>query len=418
MRRKNTFTVDKGLRRMQLRFFIVVTATLLLVFISSFTFLFLSFTNMRTKFYGTLFENISENDGGVENRFYQPKYFYVKLDNEGAIMYIWHSPWLEDFSEATAARYAESVNMKAGSEGTINNYRYHISEKPYGKLIIFILKHIEFIIRDSINVSLLSGSVACAVILVFVIFLSKWVFHNEKIAREKQRSFISDISHELKTPLTIISAGVSTLEGETPENDRIPVIKTQLERMRNLVQDMFMLALEDEKNGIDLKKLKGPAQRDSRLSKLGLKNFDLSSAVLIAAIEFDDIAHERGKIIKESIQDGIEYFGVEEDIRKLVRVLVDNAIKYSDENGLIEISLSVTGGSRPVISVYNTGCGIRDGERERVFDRFYRCDESRAGEHPGNGLGLSIAKAIADRYNAKIILDSAFGEWVRFTVKL
>jgi len=234
-------------------------------------------------------------------------------------------------------------------------------------------------------------------------FLLKRVFHNEKTAREKQRSFISDISHELKTPLTVISASVSVLEGEMPENDRIQVIKAQVERMRGLVQDISALALEDEKDGSDLK---------------NLKKFDLSRVVLIAAVEFDDTAHERGKTIKENIQDGIEYFGVEEDMRRLVQILIDNAIKYSDEGGLIEVSLSAAAGSRPVISVYNTGRGIRDDERERVFDRFYRCDEARAGECAGNGLGLSIAKAIAGRCNAKIILDGAFGEWVRFTVRL
>jgi signal transduction histidine kinase len=135
------------------------------------------------------------------------------------------------------------------------------------------------------------------------------------------------------------------------------------------------------------------------------------------ALEFESRAFEEGKTYEIQVQPGISLFGDEEQLKRLTSIFIDNAINYSDERGKIELTLAQTDGGRPLLSVVNTGAGIPEDERQRVFDRFYRSDASRARETGGHGLGLAIAKSIVEQHNGEITLDGQTGSWVRFTVR-
>jgi len=237
-------------------------------------------------------------------------------------------------------------------------------------------------------------------VFIFSYYLSRWAIKPVKTALENQRRFISDASHELKTPLAVISANADVLEAEIGENKWLSNIKNQAEDMSSLVFDLLDLAKMDE-----------------TVDELVLSEFDLSNVVLSKSLEFECTAFESGKTFEQSITDGITYRGNEEAIRHLVTILIDNAIKHSDEKGMIRVTLT-SSGNKKIFQVYNTGNGIRNSEKDKIFERFYRSDESRSKSTGGYGLGLSIAKAIVDAHNGTITVDGAEDKWISFTVVL
>jgi signal transduction histidine kinase len=219
-------------------------------------------------------------------------------------------------------------------------------------------------------------------------------------AFEKQRRFVSDANHELKTPPTIISANMDVLQSEIGTNSRIEHIKTQLERMSKLIHDLLTLS-----------------RTEDVAIKTTYSKFDLSKAVLNTALEFESRAFEEGKSYEYEVQENVSYSGDEDRCKQLLAILIDNAIQHSCKNGKIRVVLEEKSG-RPFLSVYNTGTGIPDAEKDRVFDRFYRSDDSRTRETGGYGLGLSIAKAIVDSHKGKIRVTGEYGKWVEFAVTL
>jgi signal transduction histidine kinase len=221
-----------------------------------------------------------------------------------------------------------------------------------------------------------------------------------KKAFDKQRRFISDASHELKTPLTIISANIDVLKNEIGENQRLTHIKFQSERMNELVLDLLSLAKISEGN-----------------TSIIRNKFNISGSVLNTALEFESRAFEEEKKYSYDIEENIEYIGDERQVKQLVSILIDNAIQYSDANGQIKVSLRTQGGYIN-ISVFNTGTGVPENEKKKIFERFYRTDESRSRETGGYGIGLSIAEAIAESHNGKITVSGEYMKWIRFDVKV
>lgn len=237
-------------------------------------------------------------------------------------------------------------------------------------------------------------------VFIFSYYLSRWAIKPVKESLEKQRRFISDASHELKTPLTVISANADVLEAEIGENKWLSNIKSQSDVMSDLVFDLLDLAKMDETS-----------------EEMVLNEFDLSSIVLSKTLEFECTAFECGKTFEQSITEGISYRGNEESIKHLVTILIDNAIKHSDEKGIVRVTLT-TSGNKKIFQVYNTGNGIKNSEKDKIFNRFYRSDESRSKVTGGYGLGLSIAKAITDAHKGTITVDGEENKWVSFTVVL
>ena len=231
--------------------------------------------------------------------------------------------------------------------------------------------------------------------------LSFWLVKPVKSTFDKQKLFISNASHELKTPIAVISANADVLESEIGENKWLSYIKDDSRRMGELVNELLALA-----------------RLDDRTDTSGVKTgFSLSDAVLQTALPFESRMFEMGKEYEVDVQPDIEYIGDESQIKHIVSILIDNAVKYSDENGKIKISLSMRQNKR-ILEVFNTGQGIPADKLEKIFERFYREDEARSSSSGGYGLGLSIAYEIVARHGGRIFARSEYGKWAMFTVVL
>ena len=327
------------------------------------------------------------------------RFFYVKVDTSGEILES-DFEMMFDYTYEEAASSAREVLAKGKSKGVLGNLQYLSAEKPYGKIIVFAQRSIEEqLLTRLTSISIAVAGVTIPLLFAFSVFLSGWAVKPVKATFDKQRRFISDASHELKTPLTIISANADLLENERGGSvERIGHIKAQTERMGSLIRDLLTLARADE---ADVKTV--------------YNSFDMSKAISNTLLEFESRAFEEGRELGGDIAEGICIMGDEPQIRQLASILLDNAIRHSNEGGRIRVALSQEGG-RVRLSVYDTGEGIAPEEIPRIFDRFYRSDASRSRETGGYGLGLAIAQAIVGAHGGRIEVRSEIGDGAEFLV--
>ncbi len=345
--------------------------------------------------------------------------FYAKLGQNGELLEL-NLDMMFDFTAADAQDFLTQALDSGKAKGDIGSFHFMAADKPYGQIAVFTERSIEMRLLDHLTRTSLWAAGITAIILAFVAtLLAQWMAAPIKSAFDRQRRFISDASHELKTPLTVISANVDVLQHESGDNIRLFHIKSQVERMSGLVQSLLTLARTDE-----------------RPTAIIFDEFNLSTAILNAVLEFESRAFEEGKQYSYDVTENLVYCGDEKKIKQLVGILIDNAIRYSGISGLIKVSLLPESGrmsrtkrlrfrrgsrntnSRLYLSVYNTGTGVADEEQDKIFERFYRSDESRSRETGGYGIGLSIAKAIVAAHKGKITIAGEYGQWVRFDVLL
>lgn len=327
-------------------------------------------------------------------------FFYVKTDSEYTITESFYDMMLA-YDDSDIEYYVDLAVSSGKKRGSIENLEYLIGEKDYGYIIVYAERSVEQRILSSLmSVTVLVAIVTCIIAAVFTLVLSRWMVRPVETALERQKRFISDASHELKTPITIIAANSDVLENTIGTNRQLDNIRSQTERMSGLVHDLLDLTrTEDYKENIVF------------------SNFDISTAILNTTLEFESRVFEEGRTIEYDVQEGIEYNGSEGKIKQLLTILIDNAIKHSDKHGRIDVTLKRQN-QKVVISVSNTGAGIPEAEREKVFERFYRSDASRSRETGGYGLGLAIAKSIVDLHKGKITAGGTVGECTVFTVQL
>lgn len=218
---------------------------------------------------------------------------------------------------------------------------------------------------------------------------------------------MADASHELKTPLTVILANIGILLAHkqdtiAEQSKWVENTKTEADRMKQLVDDLLFLAKAD-----------APKKPDAH------KELDLSDTVWSALLPFESIAFEAGLTLASEITPGMTVSGSEGELRQLVAILLDNACKYAGEKGRVTLLLE-RDGDHARLCVNNTGEPIDPVHLPHLFERFYRVDESRYRKHDGYGLGLSIAKQIADNHRARITVESTehMGTTVTVTLSL
>ena len=200
---------------------------------------------------------------------------------------------------------------------------------------------------------------------------------------EKQRQFITDANHELKTPLTLILSNLDIVESELGKNEWLDDIRSEGERMGLLINQLVTLSRMDEST-------------DSVMRE----EFNLSNAVADTVSEFESFAEERSHTLTSSINPSVYYYGDESLIRRLTAILLDNAIKYCDAGGNIQLTLICR--RHPVLTVENTYQDVDKLELNRLFDRFYRADKART--FSGSfGIGLSIAQSIVKSHKGNIV---------------
>ena len=244
------------------------------------------------------------------------------------------------------------------------------------------------------------GLAGMMIILIPVIFLSRWIAKPVQLAFDKQKQFIADASHELKTPLTIITTNAEVLENTLPDNKWLHYILEQSKRMKVLINNLLDLARLDSGN-----------------EKAFFQSFDLSKTVRKAALSFESLAYEYEKNYIWEIADGLSLYGNEENIKQLVTILLDNAFKYSNAKGYIAISLTQSAEKKQLL-IHNTGKGIDIKDQKRIFERFYRIDSSRSRQSGGYALGLSIAESIVKNHKGQISVKSDGKSYTDFCILL
>lgn len=333
---------------------------------------------------------------------YSTRYFVVELkDNLVTKISTEHIAAVDN---TKAFEYAHAVyRQNEPGFGTIDIYRYYYTTDGHNSMIIFLDWQ-----RDLARclalafISLFVSLVTITVLAVMVYWLSKKAMKPVAASIEKQKQFITDASHELKTPLTIIAANAEVLEMCEGENEWTTSIKNQTTRLSHLV-----------KNLVELSKLNEMQDEKSR------SNFNISLAFMETASNFETTAAVAKKNFSYSAADDLQYYGNEAEIRQLITILCDNAIKYTDECGFIKMNLYKSG-KNIILESYNTCEYIDPKTVSHLFDRFYRADSSRARDTKtgGYGIGLSIAQAIVHRHKGKIKVFTSGTTGVTFKITL
>ncbi|SFG61838.1 sensor histidine kinase [Oribacterium sp. WCC10] len=241
-----------------------------------------------------------------------------------------------------------------------------------------------------------SGFLSFFVLLAISIYFARWAVKPVEDAWKQQKQFVSDASHELKTPLTVILTDAEMLRSkdfdEAKKRQFADNIFTMSLQMRGLVESLLQLARVD--NGA--------------VQNVPHKIIDLSQLLANEILTFEVIFFEKGLMLTENIQKGISIKGSEQHIKQAVEILLDNAQKYSDSNGTVNVSLEKSGSHKCIISVSNPGAQISEENLKNIFKRFYRIDEARAMNH-SYGLGLSIAQNIVNNHKGRIWAESKDG---------
>lgn len=241
---------------------------------------------------------------------------------------------------------------------------------------------------------------AAAWILLFMLSLKLVGMMTRPVqeAFDRQNRFIADASHELKTPIAVIQANADVLEDEQGSSKWLSYIKTETHRMDGLVKDLMFLTSMESVSKCD-----------------GL--VELSSIAEGAALPFEALAFEKGMSLVMDVQPNITAKGNAFQLEKLVSILLGNAVKYGEKGGDILVSLCEKH-KNAVLKVRNTGVGIQECDKERIFERFYRVDKARSRANGSYGLGLAMAKEISDIHNGKLSVESEYGSWIEFTFEM
>ena len=291
----------------------------------------------------------------------------------------------------------ETIREEKSETGILSDYnlRYLTREDQNGRIIVFwdITSEI-YAVRHLFTVCILIGLTGLLLFLIVSILLARWAVHPVEQAWEQQRQFVSDASHELKTPLTVILTDTELLQTSTcSETDRsrfLSSIQTMAEQMRGLVEELLSLTRADH---TDIKKVQ--------------HHMDLSECVSDAVLPFEPVFFENGLTLEENIGDSIRVSGTEDQLRQVVGILLDNAQKYSAPATQTTVSLTRQG-KNALLKVSSHGEEISKDDLQNIFRRFYRLDKARSMNH-SYGLGLAIAKQIVENHKGKIWAESKDG---------
>ncbi len=282
--------------------------------------------------------------------------------------------------------YALKIAKKKSEKGIVGKYIYKIKKiNPNTVRITFMenedaITHIKTIFTFSVIIAISS------IVAIYIIAkkVSKTIVKPVEETFEKQKQFISDASHELKTPLAVIEANSDVLENEIGKNKWINYIQNEADSMNGLINELLLLAKIENVNNIK-----------------EYQELNLSKEVEIILSMFESVAYEKQVIIKTNIAENITINANKEDIEHIVSTLTDNAIKHTEAEKDVVVILKRER-NEIILEVKNMGDPIPEEEREKIFERFYRIDKSRNRKEKRYGLGLAIAKSTIEKYNGKI----------------
>ena len=330
---------------------------------------------------------------------FENRYFSVFLDSEGNVI----GKNVDHISAITgeeACEYAKEVFALNRERGSYEMLRYLVVETDDGYMVGFMdmYQHIQNLYYIKKLSTLLSGTLY--LILFIIIYLASGKALEPMVSNmEKQKQFITDAGHELKTPLAVISADVDVIELTAGKSEWTDSIRKQTVQMSELIKHLLFLSKMEEKY------------------ELVMEDIDLSQISKDVTDRISAIAVSQNKRFETEIQDNIMIKGDRSGMEHLVSVLTENAVKYCSDEGTISVKLYKSG-KNVHLEVRNTGEPLDEKMIPRLFDRFYRPDEARTRENGGHGIGLSIAKAIVTAHKGKISAHNEPENVVAFTVEL
>lgn len=293
-------------------------------------------------------------------------------------------------------------DILSGKHFIDKNINYKLVNKEYGSYLVminttgtsFVLQYSEYLFAGGILI------VVLGILFVISFLLSYFVTKPAEDSINKQKQFVSDASHELKTPLAAIMLNAEAMRATNEGNQNLANILSEASRMEKLIRNLLELAKADDVS-----------------NKLIIERFNLSEAILQISLPFESEAYESRIRFETSIAEGVFYYGSSDDIKQVIAILIDNAFKHTNEGGKVAITLDSVGNNRKIV-IFNTGNGISEKDLPHIFERFYSCDQSRNGRRQGYGLGLAIAKAIIEKHNGTIKVKSEYGKYAEFTINL
>lgn len=313
---------------------------------------------------------------------FETRYFSVKVSQEEYQADVSH---IASVSEEEAVTYVRELLEKGKSTGYYKTYRYRITETEEGSLAVFVdCRNDLNMIRNFAFSSILVGLLCIFLVLVLVTALSGKAIYPVLESIEKQKQFITDAGHELKTPLAIISADVEVIEMNGGENQWTKSIHNQTDRMGNLIKNLLTLSKLEE-------------MQDAAVTE----EFNYGQKVLQLIQNFEILMEGKEIRLHTMIEDELKVKGNPEELCQAVSILLDNAVKYTPRSGEIYISLGRTG-KYASFQIYNTCDRVPEGDLDCLFDRFYRGDSSRSRKTGGYGIGLSVARAIVKKHHGTI----------------
>lgn len=323
--------------------------------------------------------------------------FSLRMSSENDLMEVHFND--QDYEQSEMIDYVERALLEEEISGRLDQYKYQIAEREDGYLIVFGDTTIQsWMLSKLLELSLMISVISMAVLCLLLIISSKYITKPVMTAMEKQKRFIADSSHELKTPLSIMSANLEMLEIENGKNKRTVAISDGIKRMNNLIHELLHLARIEQ-------------------IEVNFMNFNLSHLIESTVLPMEAVAYEQGIEIETVIEEDLMCEGYEEGMRKVIEELMKNAIKYAYKDSTIIVTLYRNGHKR-IIEVYNECDGISLEERSKLFERFYRADDSRQRETGGHGLGLSIVKSIIEMHKGKILVESELNAYIFFRITL
>lgn len=341
----------------------------------------------------------SKEEKTVYLKNFSNRFFTVKTDNKKNVITV-NTDDVFFTSASEAVEYAKDVLSSGKSRGYYGGFKYVVENTENGKLIAFVDVVKDFdVFYSNLGNSVVISFFVLGFVTFFSFVLSKKAVAPMVQAYEKQNAFITDASHELKTPLAIINTSADVLEMESGESKWTGNIHKQVNRLNGLIGNLISLTKLEESDDLD------------RLE------FSLSDTLDDCVMDVKDYALSLDKNIVTDIEKDISFKGDEKLIRQVIGILLDNAIKYAREKSDINVKLTKQN-KKIVFTVENEADNLEIKNYNILFERFYRADSSRNSKTGGYGIGLSIAQSIVLKHKRKISADSFDGERIVFTVKL
>lgn len=312
----------------------------------------------------------------------------------------------DEFYELAKNKVASSHSKRGQFNLDGNKWAYIVEQNGDGYSIVYL----DVTARQKIVTNLVYTFVIVGLAMLIIIFFTSRFFANRSIAPvreafDKQRRFIADASHELKTPLAVIQTNADVLISNSDDTIRnqskwLHRIKSETERMKTLTSDLLYLT-----------------EMDDIRTRMIFVPFNFSEAVESVILTMEAVIFEKQLSLSYEIEPGLTVRGNSEQMKQVVMILLDNAMKYANTEGSISLKLQKRNHDI-LLSVTNSGAGIPPEHLDKIFDRFYRVDPSRSRKNGGYGLGLAIAKTIVEQHKGKIYAISVQNEDTTFYIQL